>query len=209
MPLEALSWRTEKRRVEELIPWEGNPRTISEKQAEQLEASLNRFGLADIPVLDADNRLIGGHQRCAIFMARGRGAEEIDVRVPSRKLTEEEFEELNVRLNKNMGEWDFDLLANFTEDTLLSIGFDEEELIVGFGLSRAEDSVTDPDRYCVLTVEPPESPRLKLRLSFYCDSIEEFREIKRIMGEKPEDEQDNGLDKERFLTMIRRMVSAV
>lgn len=207
--MEQIEWRTEKRRVSELIPWEGNPRKITEKQAEQLEESLNRFGLADIPVLDADNLLIGGHQRCAILMARGRGEEEIDVRVPNRKLTEEEFQELNVRLNKNMGEWDFDLLANFSEDVLLSIGFDEEELIVGFGLSRAEDSVTDPDRYCVLTVEPPESPRLKLRLSFHCDSIEEFREIKRLIGEKPDDEQDNSLDKSRFMEAIRKMVARV
>jgi DNA modification methylase len=36
--------------------------------------------------------------------------------------------ELNIRLNKNVGEWDFDLLKNFDFDSLLEFGFDESEL---------------------------------------------------------------------------------
>jgi hypothetical protein len=202
---DGLLWRTERRRVRDLIPWEGNPRKISEQQAEQLRASLDRFGVADIPVVDADGTIVGGHQRCAILMAQGKGNLEVDVRVPSRKLTDEEFAELNLRLNKNLGEWDFDVLANFSEDLLLSIGFDEEELIVGFGLSRAEDAAQDPDRYCLLTVEPPESPRLKMRLAFYCDTREEFEEIRAAFGRDPE---GNELDKERFLDLIRGVLRA-
>jgi hypothetical protein len=200
-----VQWRTERRRVRDLVPWEGNPRRITEKQAEDLRASLDRFGVADIPVVDADGTIVGGHQRAAILMAQGKGDMEVDVRVPSRKLTDEEFQELNLRLNKNLAEWDFDMLANFSEDLLLSVGFDETELMVGFGLSKAESSLIDPDRYCVLTVEPPEAVRLKARMSFHCDTREEFDEIKRAFGR--EGDQDNELDKARFLEVVREVLA--
>jgi hypothetical protein len=199
-----LEWRTEHRRVRDLVRWEGNPRKISEQQAEQLRASLDKFGVAAIPVVDADGTIVGGHQRCSILMAQGKGDMELDVRVPSRKLTDEEFQELNIRLNKNLGEWDFDVLANMDENLLLTVGFDEEELLVGFGLSRAEDAAQDPDRYCLLTVEPPEVPRLKMKLAFYCDTREEFEEIKRAFGR---DEESNELDKSRFLELIREALA--
>jgi hypothetical protein len=42
------------------------------------------------------------------------------VRVPDRELSIDEARELNVRLNKNVAEWDFDTLANnFELDDLL------------------------------------------------------------------------------------------
>lgn len=199
-----IEWRTERRRVRDLVPWEGNPRRITEKQADDLRKSLDRFGVADIPVVDADNRLIGGHQRCAILMAQGKGEMEVDIRVPSRKLTDDEFVELNLRLNKNLGEWDFDVLANFSEDLLLSVGFDEEELIVGFGLSRAEDAAQDPDRYLLLTVEPPEAPRLKMRMSFNCDNLEEYQQVKAVFSKGVG--EGNELDKEKFMEIVRGMI---
>jgi hypothetical protein len=195
-----LEWRTEQRRVRDLIPWEGNPRKITERQAQDLRASLDRFGVADIPVVDADGTIVGGHQRCAILMAQGKGDLEVDVRIPSRKLADEEFQELNLRLNKNIGSWDFDVLANMDENLLLSIGFDEEELLVGFGLSRAEDAALDPDRYGLLTVEPSEAPRLKMRLSLFCETEEEFEEFRAALGK---DAQRYELDKEKILELLR------
>jgi SAM-dependent methyltransferase len=54
---------------------------------------------------------------------------EIDVRVPDRELTIDEARELNVRLNKNMGQWDFDVLANnFEIEDLKEWGFSDYEL---------------------------------------------------------------------------------
>lgn len=40
----------------------------------------------------------------------------------------EKEKELNIRLNKNVGEWDFDLLKKFNFDSLLEFGFDEKGL---------------------------------------------------------------------------------
>ena len=46
-------------------------------------------------------------------------------------LTYEKERELNIRLNKNTGEWDMDNLANFFDmDELVEWGFDEDELVL-------------------------------------------------------------------------------
>lgn len=129
--MKKISWTTEKRKLSDLLPWEQNPRQLSEKQAEDLKESLSRFGLVDPPAINTDNTIIGGHQRSKVLglMKEFGNDAEIDVRVPSRRLTGREVEELNIRLNKNTGSFDFDALANnFNVDDLLNWGFNPFEL---------------------------------------------------------------------------------
>lgn len=130
-------WTTERRRITDLIPAEYNPRQLTEKQATALSDSLDRFSLADPIIINANNKIIGGHQR--INVLKSKGVEEVDVRIPSRELTLEEEMELNIRLNKNLGEWNFDALANFDEDLLKAVGFDPKELDKIFQLDNKED----------------------------------------------------------------------
>ena len=125
------NWHNEKRRIKDLVPYVANPRQITEKQAKDLKASLERFGVADPLIINTDNTIIGGHQRKKILETlMGIDPDyEIDVRVPDRELSIDEMRELNVRLNKNQGEWNFDTLANnFELDDLLDWGFKEYEL---------------------------------------------------------------------------------
>jgi ParB-like chromosome segregation protein Spo0J len=72
--------------------------------------------------------ICGGHGRKKIL--ERLGIKEVDCYIPSRKLTQKEFDELNIRLNKNIaGEWDFDILANdFELPDLIEWGFEEGEL---------------------------------------------------------------------------------
>ncbi len=137
----SITWQTEKRKLSDLLPWEQNPRQLSKVQAEHLEESLTKFGLVDPPAINTDNVIIGGHQRrniMGLMKEYGNGA-EIDVRVPSRTLTDREVEELNIRLNKNTGSFDFDALANnFEVDDLLDWGFEPFELGI-------EDETDDTD----------------------------------------------------------------
>jgi hypothetical protein len=50
--------------------------------------------------------------------------------VPSRKLTEEEFEEYLIRSNLNVGGWDMEMLANLFEPShLLDYGMTEKMLL--------------------------------------------------------------------------------
>jgi len=126
-----LTWHNEKRRIKDLVPYVANPRQITDKQAKDLKASLDKFGVADPIIINTDNTIIGGHQRKKILETL-MGVDpdfEIDVRVPDRELTIDEARELNVRLNKNVAEWNVDILANnFELDDLLDWGFEKSDL---------------------------------------------------------------------------------
>ena len=140
-----LEWRTEKRKVKDLKLFEGNPRQMSEKQAENLLTSLRKFNLVEIPAIDQKNRVIAGNMRVVALQKLGRENEEIPVRVPSRPLTEEEAREYLIRSNKNIGSWDYDLLANWDESLLTDAGFTDDELDQVFNLEYTDDFDTEKE----------------------------------------------------------------
>jgi len=124
-----LAWTTQKRKVDNLMPYEKNPRKISDKQIADLKRSLKKFNLVEIPAIDTDGKIIAGHQRIKVLQILGRGQEEIDVRVPNRKLTQEEYNQYLLTSNAVGGDWDFDKLKAFDMDLLLNIGFGEDDLM--------------------------------------------------------------------------------
>mgnify|MGYP001309557192 FL=1 len=136
-------WRSERRALADLKAADYNPRQLSEKQERDLGESLDRFDLADPIVINADNTIIGGHQRVRVLS--GRGVAEVDVRVPDRQLNEAEERELNLRLNKNLGEWDWEKLSAFDEDMLKGVGFTSDELDRIFSLEPSEKDDLVPD----------------------------------------------------------------
>lgn len=153
-----MDWTTQKRTVKDLIPLSYNPRKLTEKQRKDLEASLTRFNLVEIPAINLDNTIIAGHQRLAILAALGRQDEIIDVRVPNRKLTDAEVREYNIRSNKNTGEWDIDTLKeNFDLTELLGWGFTQNEF-QDLGLEIPQFN----------PVNELEQPRLDLKKSVTC-----------------------------------------
>ena len=136
-------FKTEKRTVKELVPYKFNPRKMREDQVEALKKSLEKFGLVELPVIDADGTIVAGHQRLKVMMMIGRGEDEIEVRVAKRKLTDEEFQHYNIASNKVSGEWDWDTLANhFDFDLLQEAGFSEQELL---GRKEVKEDEFDTD----------------------------------------------------------------
>jgi DNA modification methylase len=123
-----LEWKTKKRNVHDLVPQDYNPRIISPEQMKKLKDSFERFNLVEIPVVDTDNSIIAGHQRIDALIQLGRGDEEIEVRVPNRKLTDDEQRRYNIISNKVGGEWNFEKLKEFDFELLKDSGFDELEL---------------------------------------------------------------------------------
>ena len=131
--------------IDTLIFAEYNPRQLTEEQYQQLKDSITRFGLVD-PIIvnqhqDRKNIIVGGHQRTRV--AKKLGIEEVPcvfVNLPYEK-----ERELNVRLNKNTGGWDYDILADMFElDELIDWGFKEEEL-VGFDADIEVEGNIDDD----------------------------------------------------------------
>jgi len=115
--------------VEDLIPADYNPRKWSDKQLADLKESIKRFGIVDPGIVNcAPNRkniIIGSHMR--VEAAKSLGIKEFPVVFVNISNIEKE-KELNLRLNKNTGEFDFNQLADFDESFLSDIGFASDEL---------------------------------------------------------------------------------
>ena len=111
-----------------LNPAPYNPRQASEEEYHQLKESINKFGLIDPLLVNAapsrENVVIGGHFRLKI--AKDMGFKTIPVVYINIPDIEKE-KELNLRLNRNTGSWDFDTLANMDEEMLKSIGFKDSD----------------------------------------------------------------------------------
>lgn len=115
--------------IDKLIKADYNPRKWDEKALNDLKQSIKRFGIVDPAIVNIapkrKNIVIGGHMR--IEAAKGLGIKEMPVVYVNLPDLEKE-KELNLRLNKNQGEFDFSLLANFAEEFLANVGFDSEDL---------------------------------------------------------------------------------
>jgi len=126
-----LEWHSEKRKVKDLVPYNYNPRKITPDRLEKLKNSLTKFNLAEVPAINVDNVIIAGHQRIKALMELGRSEELIDVRVPSRKLTDLEFKEYNITSNVSVGYWDKDILEEiFADVDLLELGLDLDNIVL-------------------------------------------------------------------------------
>lgn len=114
--MDDLFWQTQQRRVCELLEYAYNPRKMTAQQMRKLRESLEKFGLVEIPVINFDGTLIAGHQRCKAMVALGRAQEVVDVRVPNRQLTEQEFKEYNIASNAIKGDWVDEILREHFAD---------------------------------------------------------------------------------------------
>ena len=128
------------RQVSELIHAEYNPRQLTEDQHQQLKDSLTRFGFVDPIIINKHSErldiIVGGHQRGKVCAGMGNS----EVPTVEVDLTPDREKELNIRLNKNSGEWDYDMLANhFDTEELMEWGFQEQVL----GLFRQREAEVD------------------------------------------------------------------
>ncbi len=125
-----MKWKIEERLIKDLVPHSKNPRKLTKDQYKHLKNSINKFGLIDKPIINKDNTLIGGHQRIEVL--KKEKIKTVECWVPEEQLDQKQVDELNVRLNKNLGEWDFDILANEWDlNDLIEWGFTAKELEIG------------------------------------------------------------------------------
>lgn len=134
-------------KISELNPAPYNPRKWSDEAIEQLTESIKRFGMVD-PLLvnnapERKNVVIGGHFRLKV--AKDLGYKEVPV-VYVNLADEAKEKELNIRLNKNLGDWDYELLAKFDESLLADIGFSSEEIDAVFDLGDVTPETFDLEK---------------------------------------------------------------
>lgn len=175
--------------ISQLKPSEYNPKKMTKKQEEDITESIKRFGLVDPLIVNnfpsRENIIIGGHQRYHIM--KKLGYKEIPVVFIS--LNEKQEKELNLRLHKNQGEFDLDLLKNFEQELLLDVGFESKELDEIFTMDDTPE-IFDLERELkkldIETIEVQEGDIYELNGSrLMCgDSTKESDILKLMNGEK-------------------------
>ena len=139
----------EKIQIDKLKAATYNPRQISTKQYKDLKESINKFGLVDPIIVNeyfTENYyvVIGGHQRLKICKELGYK----DIGCIILNLNKEQERELNIRLNKNTGDFDMDILANeFDIDQLVDWGFKHIDLDVNI------DKIVEEDNSATITIK--------------------------------------------------------
>ncbi len=135
----------EKVKIEQLEPATYNPRQISTKQFNDLKESITKFGMVDPLIVNKCYTIVGGHQRYKI--CKQLGYKEIGCIILD--LDKEQERELNIRLNKNTGEFDMDILANeFDIQELTEWGFKEIDLDINI-----DKLVEDTEDVAILTIK--------------------------------------------------------
>lgn len=101
----------------------GNPRKISQKKLKELGESLKFNGDFGIFLIDENNNVIAGNQRLKAVLDVWGGDTELDCKRLSG-YTEAELRAINIKDNTHSGEWDMDLLADWTADLNLDLGIE-------------------------------------------------------------------------------------
>lgn len=163
-----------------------NPRFLSDKQEADLTKSIRKYGLID-PVIankykGREHFLIGGNQR--VFIARKLGITKIPVVYLS--LNEKKEKELNLRLNKNVGSWNFNLLQDMDIDLLLETGFDDSDLsTIWDGTLEAEDDFFNEEEGFKKAKETDIKPGDMFLLGksvLLCGDSTDSQAVKKLMG---------------------------
>lgn len=100
----------------------GNPRKITKKEREKLKASLDTYGDFGLFLIDEHDNVIGGNQRLSILQEQ-----DPDTVVTCKRLIgydEAELRCINIKDNTHSGEWDLDILAEWTADLNADLGIE-------------------------------------------------------------------------------------
>lgn len=110
------------KRVCEIKTEFGNPRKITKKKKEELERSLENYGDFGLILLDEHDNVIAGNMRVSVLKEK-----DPDTVVQCKRLigyTQSELRAINIKDNTHSGEWDLDILADWTADLNLDLGLD-------------------------------------------------------------------------------------
>lgn len=184
----------QQKKLKDLKDSEYNPRKISEEVLKKLEDSMTKFGYVE-PIIwnKRSGNVVGGHQRLKILRKQMKEDDKIDCVVVDLDKYQEKA--LNIALNKVVGEWDEtrlgELLVDIKENSvkmLMLPGFNDEELDMYFKIASSAAQETE-GRDKVITVEPPNAPPLKERLSIYCENEKDYKAIKKALGDMTDQEK--------------------
>lgn len=99
--------KIEKVKIADLKPNPKNPRKSDLTQEANLKASLEKFGVVEPIIFNKrSGQIVGGHFR--VRELQKMGVKEVEAVIVD--LSEQDEAELNIRLNANTGDWDWEIL---------------------------------------------------------------------------------------------------
>ncbi len=126
-------WRANMKRIEtvtkrviDLKSNFGNPRKISTKNRNELKESLKKFGDFGLILIDENDNVIAGNQRVSVLMEQDPEIEVLCKRLVG--YTKSELKAINIKDNTHSGEWDVDMLADWTADLEIDLGLQNASL---------------------------------------------------------------------------------
>ena len=106
-----------------------NPRKIGKKRLEELEKSFEMFGDFGNYLIDEHDNIIAGNQRLKVVLMN-YGPDTI---LDCKRLigyTQEELRAINIKDNVHAGNWDLDLLADWTADLNVDFGISSKDISI-------------------------------------------------------------------------------
>lgn len=190
---ELQKFKIEKIKRSEIKIAEYNPRTISERNRNNLKKAIKKHGLvAPLMFNKRTGNLVGGHQRLSVLDELNDSQDyELDVSVID--VDEKEEKAINIALNnKNLqGTFDGELLANLSLDgfDLMKDGFfSEVELKLDFGISFDKPKEKPPEEE---KIEQTEEEALEEMMN----TVNQAKEKKKAERDQIKSEKDQGIHK--------------
>ena len=152
----------ETKKLSELKPAPYNPRKSNDAQEKHLKASLEKFGVVEPIIFNKQTGYItGGHFR--VRELKKLGYKEVECVIVD--LNEADEKELNIRLNANTGDWDWEQLSGWNSEELADWGLDVpkfEELSEEYGEEFSlKDGDKEPFQQMTFTLADAQAEQIK------------------------------------------------
>lgn len=105
----------------------GNPRKIKKRKMEELERSFDENGDFGIYLIDENDNIIGGNQRLKVVLKK-YGPDKMLLCKRLIGYTEAELKSINIKDNTHAGDWDLDMLADWTSDLVVPLGIGKNDV---------------------------------------------------------------------------------
>ena len=142
----------------------GNPRKIKKEKFEELKKSMEDYGDFGLFLIDEHDNVIAGNQRLQVLLQTNPDQEILCKRLIG--YTESELRAINIKDNTHAGDWDLNILAEWTADLNIDLGIDLDQ---------------DLDKKKIEDMEPIRFEKYNYVL-ICCDNEIDYNELIRNLG---------------------------
>jgi ParB-like chromosome segregation protein Spo0J len=160
------------KKLSDLVAAPYNPRQSTKKQEKHLKESLQKFGFLQPIILNKQTGyIVGGHFRVRELIKMGH--KEIECVIVD--LSAEDEKELNIRLNANTGDFDWDILANVWHEH----NYEEWGLSKPINEADPNDDIK-PNDYIKISIQATNDVFIQIeeKLKNICDEFNAIMKVK-------------------------------